>query len=153
MTPVLFFQTLIGGILQGGIFALTSIGLSLALGVLGIVNFAHGEFLMLALYLAWLLPDVLSIGPYATALVSVPFLFLLGVFVGSVFILGLLVNTMAPSFGTTRSEDAAFKLVAYVSTPVWVAGFLTVVPELTTLAMLAGFRYAVYLFEDSEGKT
>lgn len=71
---------------------------------------------------------------------------LLGVFLGSLFVLGLLVNTMAPSFGTVRNENAAFKLVAYVSTPVWVAGFLTLIPQLTMLAMLAGFGYAGYLF-------
>ena len=71
---------------------------------------------------------------------------LLGVFVGSVFALGVLVNTMAPSFGTVRNENAAFKLVAYASTPVWVAGFLTLVPQLSLLAMLAGFGYAIYLF-------
>jgi hypothetical protein len=71
---------------------------------------------------------------------------LLGVFLGSLFVLGLLVNAMAPSFGTIRNENAAFKLVAYVSTPVWVAGFLTLIPQLTMLAMLAGFGYAGYLF-------
>jgi hypothetical protein len=71
---------------------------------------------------------------------------LLGVFVGSVFSLGMLVNSMAPSFGTARNEDAAFKLVAYVSTPVWIAGFLTLVPQLSLLAMLAGFGYSAYLF-------
>lgn len=71
---------------------------------------------------------------------------LLGVFVGSVFLLGTLVNSMAPSFGTVRNEDAAFKLAAYVSTPVWVAGFLTLIPDLALLAMLAGFGYAGYLF-------
>lgn len=71
---------------------------------------------------------------------------LLGVFVGSVFALGLLVNFMAPSFGTVRDEDAAFKLVAYASTSVWIAGFLTLVPQLSLLGMLVGFGYAGYLF-------
>jgi hypothetical protein len=71
---------------------------------------------------------------------------LLGVFVGSMFVLGLLTNTMAPSFGTVRNEDAAFKLFAYVSTPVWIAGFLTLIPDLALVAMLAGFGYAAYLF-------
>jgi hypothetical protein len=71
---------------------------------------------------------------------------LLLVFTGSVFALGLLVNFMAPSFGTVRDEDAAFKLVAYASTPVWIAGFLTLVPQLSLLGMLVGFGYAAYLF-------
>ncbi len=70
----------------------------------------------------------------------------LGVFLGSVFVLGLLINAMAPSFGTVRNENAAFKLIAYASTPVWVAGFLTLIPQLALLAMLAGFGYSGYLF-------
>jgi len=71
---------------------------------------------------------------------------MLGVFIGSVFVIGMLINTMAPSFGTIRNEAAAFKLVAYASTPVWVAGFLTLVPSLYPVAILAGFGYATYLF-------
>jgi hypothetical protein len=71
---------------------------------------------------------------------------MLGVFLGSLFVLGMLVNTMAPSFGTIRNENAAFKLVAYASTPVWVAGFLTLIPQLLPLAVLAGFGYTGYLF-------
>ena len=70
----------------------------------------------------------------------------LAIFVGSVFVLGMLVNTMAPSFDTERSDNDSFKLVAYMSTPVWVAGFVTLVPRLTALAALAGFGYATYLF-------
>lgn len=70
----------------------------------------------------------------------------LGIFVGSVLVLGNLVNVMAPSFDTERSRNGAYKLVAYVSTPVWVAGFITLVPQLTALAALAGFGYAAYLF-------
>jgi hypothetical protein len=70
----------------------------------------------------------------------------LGVFLGSVFVLGMLINAMAPSFGTVRNENSAFKLIAYASTPVWVAGFLTLIPQLALLAMLAGFGYSGYLF-------
>lgn len=69
----------------------------------------------------------------------------LGIFVGSVYMLGLLVAVLAPSFDMPRSENRSLKLVAYASTPLWVAGFLTLVPQLTPLAALAGFGYAGYL--------
>ena len=46
-------QLLVSGIMLGGIYALMSIGLTLIFGVLKIVNFAHGEFLMLAMYATW----------------------------------------------------------------------------------------------------
>ncbi len=71
---------------------------------------------------------------------------LLGVFVGSVFVFGFLVCVLAPFFGASNDENTAFKLVAYVSTPVWIAGFLTLIPTLSLPAMLGGFGYAVFLF-------
>ncbi len=72
---------------------------------------------------------------------------MMAVFVASVYALGLLVSAMASSFDTEANENAALKCSAYASTPVWVAGFLTVVPQLSLLAMLAGFGYAAYLFK------
>lgn len=49
----LFLQTLLNGLLQSGIYALVASGLALAVGVVGIVNFAHGEFLMIGAFMAW----------------------------------------------------------------------------------------------------
>ena len=51
----LFAQTLLNGVLMAGVYALVATGLALSLGVVGIVNFAHGEFLMLGAYLSYLL--------------------------------------------------------------------------------------------------
>lgn len=74
-------QLLISGVLMGGIYALMSTGLTLVFGVLKIVNFAHGEFLMLAMYGAWALHAFLGLNPYAALLVVVPALFAFGWFV------------------------------------------------------------------------
>ncbi len=52
-----FGQLVFSGILIGGIYALMSIGLTLIFGVLRVVNFAHGEFLMLGMYGAWAVVD------------------------------------------------------------------------------------------------
>ncbi len=45
-----FIQSLLDGILLGGIYGVISIGLSLVFGVLGIVNFAQAQFMMLGMY-------------------------------------------------------------------------------------------------------
>ncbi|WP_104990240.1 branched-chain amino acid ABC transporter permease [Deinococcus sp. NW-56] len=65
----LFLQTLLNGLLQSGIYALVASGLALAVGVVGIVNFAHGEFLMIGAFLAWALSTYLGVDP----LISLPF--------------------------------------------------------------------------------
>jgi branched-chain amino acid transport system permease protein len=46
-------QLVFSGLLIGSIYALMSMGLTLIFGVLRVVNFAHGEFLMIAMYGAW----------------------------------------------------------------------------------------------------
>jgi branched-chain amino acid transport system permease protein len=71
-------QLIISGVLVGGIYALMSIGLTLIFGVLRIVNFAHGEFLMIAMYGAWAFTRVLGLNPYIAAIAIVPAMFLFG---------------------------------------------------------------------------
>lgn len=46
-------QVFVSGLLSGGIYALASVGLALIFGIAGLVNFAHGEYLMLAMYFAF----------------------------------------------------------------------------------------------------
>src|SRR5215813_13593153 len=71
-------QLVFSGILIGGIYALMSIGLTLIFGVLRVVNFAHGEFLMLGMYGAWALSTLAGLNPYTAALVVVPAMLLFG---------------------------------------------------------------------------
>lgn len=56
----LILQTIVNGIAQSGFFALTAVGLVLIFGVLGIVNFAHGEFYMVGAYTVWYLSATLG---------------------------------------------------------------------------------------------
>ena len=77
----LFGQALITGIMIGGIFALISVGLSLIWGVMRIINFAHGEFLMIAMYIAYFLVAKAGWDPYMTIIVTAPALFLFGVLI------------------------------------------------------------------------
>jgi len=66
-------QTLLFGILRSGLYALTALGLAISLGVIGVVNFAHGEFVMLGAYVGfWLylaFSGPLGVGPAVSPLV------------------------------------------------------------------------------------
>ncbi len=55
---------------MGGIYALASIGLTLIFGVMKIVNFAHGEFLMVAMYLSFWLFHYFKLDPYISILME-----------------------------------------------------------------------------------
>lgn len=81
-----FGQLLISGILIGAVYALMSMGLTLVFGVLRIVNFAHGEFLMIAMYGAWAITHAFSLNPYVAAIAVVPAMILFGGLVYSLIV-------------------------------------------------------------------
>lgn len=71
-------QAVVTGVLLGGVYALVSIGLTLIFGVLGIVNFAQGTLLTLAMYVVYFLVTSVGLDVYVATLVAVPLLFLVG---------------------------------------------------------------------------
>jgi branched-chain amino acid transport system permease protein len=72
------FQLVVSGILLGGVYALAALGLNLIFGVAKVVNFAHGEFLMLGMFAAYWLMTLTGINPYFGApIIGIAF-FLLG---------------------------------------------------------------------------
>ena len=79
-------QLLISGILLGGIYALASIGLTMIFGVMKVVNFAHGEFLMIAMYLTYWFFYYFHIDPYLCTLILIPVMFLIGIITYYLFI-------------------------------------------------------------------
>jgi branched-chain amino acid transport system permease protein len=71
-------QLIASAVVLGGIYALVSIGLTLIFGVMRIVNFAHGEFLMLSMYLAVGLSMQLGMDPYVGLLAALPLSLIFG---------------------------------------------------------------------------
>jgi branched-chain amino acid transport system permease protein len=72
-------QAVVNGLLIGGIYALVSIGVSLIFGVVKIVNFAQGEFVMIGMYISFVLATSFGIDPLFSLVVSMPALFVIGV--------------------------------------------------------------------------
>ena len=73
-----FLQVLIDGILSGLLYALVAAGLSMMWGVMDVINFAHGEFLMVAMYLCYWIGEILGIDPLFSWIAGGIFLFLMG---------------------------------------------------------------------------
>ena len=73
-----FLHILLNGLMLGGLFAIVSIGLTLIFGIVKVVNFAHGEFLMAGMFATWMITTSLGLHPYAAVIVVVPALFILG---------------------------------------------------------------------------
>lgn len=74
-----FLQLVLNGLMLGGLFAIISVGLTLIFGIIRLVNFAHGELLMVGMYLTWLGTTKLGLHPYLLAPPLVLVLFVLGV--------------------------------------------------------------------------
>src|SRR5262245_57833279 len=73
MSRELMLQAIISGLLMGLIYALVAVGLTLIFGLMEIVNFAHGEFLMLAMFTAFWFWALAGLDP----VVSLPFVVLI----------------------------------------------------------------------------
>ena len=69
---IVILQAVVVGVLMGGIYGLFSVGLSLILGVAGIMHFVHGDFLMIAMYLTLGFSLLTGLDPYVTTVFVLP---------------------------------------------------------------------------------
>jgi branched-chain amino acid transport system permease protein len=83
MDANLTIQLLIQGILLGGIYGLIALGLSLIFGVMGIINFAHGQLMVMGMYVSFWIFVLLGIDPYLSLIFVA----------GAIFILGYLIQS------------------------------------------------------------
>jgi branched-chain amino acid transport system permease protein len=74
-------QSVLTGVMMGAIYALITLGLSIIFGVMNMVNFAHGEFIMIAMYLTYFFGTLLIWDAVATPLITAPILFGFGLIV------------------------------------------------------------------------
>ncbi len=82
----LFIQGVVVGLLMGGVISLVAVGLFLVFGVMKIINFAHGAFMMLGMYIGFFAYQYFKVDPYLSILLSIPLLFLLGILIQRILI-------------------------------------------------------------------
>jgi branched-chain amino acid transport system permease protein len=124
------------GIILGTMYALVAIGLSLIFGVCGIVNLAHGEFVMLGAYVTFGAWSLLGLNPIATLPLSMGVLLLVGILMGRLLIRRVapkgLMASMMLTFGVSlflwNTAEVVFtpifRSVEYLGEPVTI-GFMT----------------------------
>ncbi|KQU00277.1 MULTISPECIES: branched-chain amino acid ABC transporter permease [Sanguibacter] len=109
MTGSLLVQSLILGVLLGGLYALLAAGLTLYFGVMRVVMIAHSAFLILAAYLAWYANSRLGIDPLLTLVVTVPLFFGVGVVMQR-----LLIRRLRPATLTMMSVLLTFAIALFI---------------------------------------
>lgn len=111
----IFVQLLINGLLLGGAYIIISLGLTLIFGVVRVVNFAHGEFLMVGMYLVYLIATHMGVHPYIGLVPVVIILFALGALTQRVIIQPLLnADEHIQIFATVGLSTILFNLALVV---------------------------------------
>jgi branched-chain amino acid transport system permease protein len=157
---VVFFQSLISGILIGGVYALIGIGLTIIFGVMRVINFAHGDLLMLGMYATYFLFTLLHIDPFVSIVITIPLMFLFGAFLQKVFInralnalpqnqilltigMGLVMsNTIMLAF----TSDYKILSTSYSSSSVTVLGISISSPLVVSFVITVAITAALYWF-------
>ena len=99
----IFLQAVVGGLANGAVYALIAVGLTLVFGVMRIINFAHGEFLMISMYAGYFAWTLLGIDPILSIVLVTPALMLIGALLYSAVLRFALqvpeINQMAVTLG------------------------------------------------------
>jgi len=73
-----WLDTILQGVMLGGLYALFAMGLSLMFGVMRLVNVAHGDFVILTAFAGFVITDTLHVSPFVAMLLVVPLAFAIG---------------------------------------------------------------------------
>ena len=147
------------GILLGGIYALVSVGLNLIFGVIRIVNFAQGEFVMLGMYGTYAAYSMLHLDPYLALVLVLPGLFILGAVVQRVVLAPLQTEPSMQIFATfgllmllenvvlALTRGTAYSVTSGIAqTSVGIAGVQVGLVRLVALAAATGVAVGLGVF-------
>ncbi|MBI2155902.1 MAG: branched-chain amino acid ABC transporter permease [Candidatus Rokubacteria bacterium] len=149
----------LSGILQGGVYAMFAVGLTLIFGVMRIINAAHGEMVMMGAYLTWITFFYLGVDPLLALVFTLPIAFLFGAavqrllldaVVGQPELMGLLITfglglTMIYTVELIFTTD--FRTIPYAPRTVQLTSTIAVGQnKVISFAMAVAISAAVYLF-------
>ncbi len=134
----ILLQAAVNGLLLGGVYGLVSVGLTLIFGVMRIVNFAHGEFLMLGMYAAYWLGVLFGVHAYLALVPVGVLLFGAGVLIQWLLIRRVLGQADEAEILLTVGLAAFFQGVALF---VWGADYRTIPTPLATASVAVGPVY------------
>lgn len=154
-----FMENLFFGLSAGSVLMLAAIGLAITFGVMGVINMAHGELIMIGAYTTWfiqtLMPEALS----TSILLAIPMAFVVSGLVGVAmergviqFLYGRPLETLLATFGISLILQQAVRtlfspLNRPVSSPDWLSGSLYVNPVLSlTWSRIYILVFAVMVF-------
>jgi branched-chain amino acid transport system permease protein len=156
----ILMQSLISGILIGGVYALIGIGLTIIFGVMRVINFAHGDLLMLGMYATYYLFAVLHVDPFLSIVITMPLMFVFGALLQKTIInrvlnalpqnqilltigLGLIMsNTVMLAF----TSDYKILSTKYSSSSMTVGGISISLPLLISFGITSVITAALYWF-------
>jgi len=156
----IFFQSLISGILIGGVYALIGIGLTIIFGVMRVINFAHGDLLMLGMYATFYLFTLGKIDPFLSIIITIPLMFLFGAFLQK-FLINRILNAlpqnqilltigmglvMSNAIMLAFTSDYKILTTPYSSSSVTILGISISTPLVISFAITVAITIALYWF-------
>ena len=152
-------ETLFFGLSTGSVLVLAAIGLAITFGVIGVINMAHGELIMLGAYTSYVLQQLLPGSVGLALLLSVPVAFLVSGGVGIViektvirFLYGRPLETLLATFGISLILQQAVRTIfsplnRSVASPAWMSGMIQVNPVLSlTMNRLTILAFTALVF-------
>lgn len=94
-------QVIVNGILLGGIYALLGVGMTMIFGIVKLTNLAHGEFVIMGAYASTLIARYLGVDPLLTLIITIPFMFIIGMVLQSGLINRVMLKGAEPALLVT----------------------------------------------------
>jgi branched-chain amino acid transport system permease protein len=160
---MLWVNIIVQGVLLGGLYALFAAGLSLIFGVMGLVNVAHGDLIVLVAYMAYFAGELMGLGPFMSLIIVLPIAAGLGYVLQRAVLnrtLGADLPPLLVTFGLSviiqnglltlftadsrRMQAGAFEIASWRVSDDMSIGLLPLTQFLCAVAVIAGLQVLFY---------